>query len=83
MQEHLRQLTHQILLAQEEKRTKISSELHDEIAQTLLGINVRLVTLKQEAAFNTKGLNKEIANTHRLVEKSNKILRRFADELGK
>lgn len=83
MQEHLRQLTHQILLAQEEKRTKISRELHDEIAQTLLGINVRLVTLKQEAAFNTKGLKKEIANTQRLVEKSNKILRRFADELGK
>lgn len=41
LQEHLRQMTRQILLAQEDKRTKISRELHDEIAQTLLGINVR------------------------------------------
>jgi signal transduction histidine kinase len=83
MQERLRHLTHQILLAQEDKRAKISRELHDEIAQTLLGINVRLLTLKKEATVNTKGLKKEIAWTQRLVEKSRKALSRFADELGK
>jgi signal transduction histidine kinase len=83
MQEHLRHLTHQILLAQEDKRTKISRELHDEIAQTLLGINVRLVTLKQEATVDTKRLKKEIANTRCLVEKSKKTLSRFVRELGK
>jgi signal transduction histidine kinase len=83
LQEHLRHLTYQILLAQEDKRTKISRELHDEIAQTLLGINVRLVTLKREATVNSKGLKKEIANTRRLVEKSRKTLRRFVGELGK
>jgi signal transduction histidine kinase len=83
LQEHLRQMTRQILLAQENKRTKISRELHDEIAQTLLGINVRLVTLKKEATVNAKGLKKEIANTRRLVEKSRKVLRRFVGELGK
>jgi len=32
--------------------------LHDEIAQTLLGINVRLLTLKKNATGNTKGLKK-------------------------
>jgi signal transduction histidine kinase len=83
MQERLRHLTHQILLAQEHKRTKISRELHDEIAQALLGINVRLLALKKEATVNTRGLKKEIANTQRLVEKSKKTLSRFADELGK
>ncbi|MGA2139651.1 MAG: histidine kinase [Verrucomicrobiia bacterium] len=83
LQEHLRHLTHQILVAQENKRTKISRELHDEIAQTLLGINVRLVTLKREATVNAKGLKKEIANTQRLVEKSRKVLGRFVGELGK
>jgi len=82
-QEQLRHLAHQILSAQEDKRTKMSRELHDEIAQTLLGINVRLLALKNEATVNAKGLKKEIANTQRLVEKSNKILSRFADELGK
>jgi len=83
VQEHLRQLTRQILSAHEDKRTKISRELHDEIAQTLLGINVRLLALKNEATTNAKGLKKEIANTRRLVEKSKKTLSRFADELGK
>jgi len=83
VQEDLRRLAHQILLVQEDKRTKMSRELHDEIAQTLLGINVRLVALKKEATVNTKGLKKEIANTRRLVEKSKKTLSRFANELGK
>jgi signal transduction histidine kinase len=82
-QEHLRQLTHQNLLAHEDTRKKISRELHDEIAQTLLGINVRLLALKREGTANTKGLKKEIANTQRLVEKSKKTLSRFVDELGK
>ena len=43
LQEGLRQLTHQVLAAQEDERRKISRELQDEIAQTLLGINVRLL----------------------------------------
>src|SRR5271154_4684493 len=46
MQEQLRHLSHQILLAQEEERKQISRELHDEIAQTLAGINVYLAALK-------------------------------------
>ena len=83
VQTRLRHLTHQIVLAQEDKRTEISHQLHDEIAQTLLGINVRLLTLKKEATVNAKGLKKEIACTHRLVEKSIETLGRFADEIGK
>jgi signal transduction histidine kinase len=83
LQKHLRHLTHQILSAQEEERKKISRELHNEVAQTLLGINVRLLTLKQEATANTEGLKKEIASTQRLVEKSAKTMSRFAREFGK
>ena len=49
LQQHLRQLTHQVLVAQEAEREKISQKLRDEIAQTLLGINVRLLLLKQAA----------------------------------
>jgi signal transduction histidine kinase len=82
LQEHLRHLTHRNLLAQEDKRAKISRELHDQIAQTLLGINVRLLTLKTEATINAKGLKKEIASTQRLVEKSVKSMERFAREFG-
>ena len=82
LQKHLQRLTHQILSAQEDKRKKISRDLHDEIAQTLLGINVRLLTLKKEAAINAGGLKKEIASTQRLVDKSVKSIKRFAREFG-
>lgn len=81
LQEHLRQLSRQILSAQEEERKEISRELHDVIAQTLTGINIRLATLKKEAAINTKDLDRNIANTQRLVEKSVEIVHRFAREL--
>jgi len=83
LQKHLRLLTHQILSAQEDKRKKISHDLQDEIAQTLLGINVRLLSLKQEAITKSEGLQKEIASTGRLVDKSIKSIKRFAREFGK
>ena len=81
LQEQLRQLSRQILSAQEEERREISRELHDVIAQTLTGINVRLAALSKEAATNTKGLDRNIARTQRLVEKSVDIVHRFAREL--
>jgi signal transduction histidine kinase len=80
LQDGLRQLTHQVLESQENERKKISVELQDEIAQTLLGINVRLVSLKQEARTNTKGLKNEIASTQRLVLNSARSVRRAARE---
>jgi len=82
LQEGLRQLTHEVLTAQEDDRKKISRELQDEIAQTLLGINVRLLSLKQEARTNTKGLKNEIASTQKLVLESAKSVRRAAREFG-
>jgi len=81
MQEQLRHLASQILLTQEEERKQISRELHDEIAQTLAGINVYLAALKTEAAGNANGLGRNIARTQRLVEKSVNIVHRFAREL--
>ena len=48
MQEQLRHLTHRILHAQEEERKRISRELHDEITQTLVGINVHLESLTRQ-----------------------------------
>jgi signal transduction histidine kinase len=83
LQQGLRQLTHQLLAAQEDERKKISRELQDEVAQTLLGINVRLLSLKQEARTNTKGLKNEIASTQRLVVRSAKSVRRVAREFRK
>jgi signal transduction histidine kinase len=70
LQEGLRQLTHRALAAQEGEREKVSRELQDEIAQTLLGVNVQLLSLKQGARVNARGLKNEIASTRRLLIKS-------------
>lgn len=81
MQEELRHLSRQLLSAQEAERRKISRELHDVIASTLTGINVRLAALKIESAASTQGLRQKIASTQQLVEKSVEIVHRFAREL--
>lgn len=81
LQEQLQHLSRRILLAQEEERKRISRELHDVIAQMLTGINVRLATLKIEAASSTQGLRQKIASTQRMVEKSVDRVHRFAREL--
>jgi PAS domain S-box-containing protein len=81
LMEQLRFLSHRILSVQEEERKRISRELHDEITQTLVGINVHLETLSREADVDPKELQKKIARTQKLVEKSVNIAHRFAQEL--
>lgn len=80
-QEGLRQLTHRLLLAQENQRQKLSHQLQDEIAQTLLSINVHLLNLRMSAKGDQTSLLKEIARAQRLVEDSIKSINRFACEL--
>jgi two-component system sensor histidine kinase DegS len=81
MERKLRQLTRQIISAQEEERLEISRELHDEVVQTLVGINVALATLGQGAAVGLHDLHAKIARTRRLVENSVTAVHRFAREL--
>jgi signal transduction histidine kinase len=81
MEAELRLLSRRFLSAQEEERKKISRELHDVIAQTLTGINVRLAGLKKAATSNTRDLEQNISQTQRLVEDSVNIVHRFAREL--
>ena len=47
------------------------------VAQTLLGMNVRLLTLKTEVRVNSASLKKAIASTHRLVGKSGRTMSRY------
>jgi two-component system sensor histidine kinase DegS len=82
LQKLLRQLTHRVLAEQEDERKKISQELQDEIAQTLLGINIRLLSLKQNARTTNGGLEQEIASTQRLVLESAGTVRRIARGLA-
>jgi signal transduction histidine kinase len=82
LQEHLRQVTRRLLSAQEGERWKISRKLNDEVAQTLLGINIRLLALKNDATGNMRELKNEIAKTRRLVRSSLVAISRFAREFG-
>ena len=81
LQKGLRRLTHKNLTEQERERITISHHLQDEIAQTLLSINVRLLNLRTAARGNKANLTKEIASTQRLVKATVKSINRFAHEL--
>lgn len=82
LQKRLRHLTHRVLSAQEDERKSISRELQDEIAQTLLGIHVRLLSLKQDARSKSKGFRNEIVSTQRLVVQSTRSVQRAARKYG-
>ena len=83
LQRRLRRLTHAVLAAQENERKKLSHELQDEVAQMLLGINVRLHLLKREATGHSKAFNISVANTKRLVEKSVKSVRQVSRSIAR
>lgn len=81
LEKHLQDMARKILSAHEEERKRMSLLLHDEIAQTLLGIHVRLLTLKKEAVNQTSFIQ-EIAITQRLVEQSEKTINHLAREFS-
>jgi len=82
LEAHLHGITHDILAANESERKQMSLQLQDEIAQTLLGIHVRLLALKKEAAASSANLAQEIATTQTLVEQSVQTIHRYAKEIG-
>jgi PAS domain S-box-containing protein len=81
LQNKLRQMSHKILLVQEDQRKEISRELHDEISQLLLSINLHLAILDGHAAINPKSIRRNITRVRWLVEKSVRIVHDFAREL--
>lgn len=81
LQKKLRNVSHQILLVQENQRKEISHELHDEISQLLLSINVHLAIFAKAAAVNPRGVRQTIVPLRHLVEKSVRVVHQFAREL--
>ena len=81
MQVQLRDLSHRILQVQEEERKRISRELHDEITQTLVSINVHLDSLALATKINPVSLKQKTIQTQRLVEKSVSIVHQYARDL--
>ena len=77
----LRDLSHQVLQVQEAERKRVSRELHDVIAQTLIGINIHVSTLAQETKGIISGLQERIENTSTMVGESLGVVHRFAHDL--
>jgi signal transduction histidine kinase len=82
LQEHFQGLARPIISTGEEEHRMMSLTLQDEIAQTLLGIHMRLRALDCELSASTNNFKKEIATTQRPVQESVKTINRFAREFG-
>ena len=81
MHGQLRDLTHRVISAHEEERKEISRELHDDIVQGLIGINIDLSALNKEVPSKMPPMRAKIARIQQMVEDSVKSLHRFAREL--
>ncbi len=82
METHLRDLTHEALTANEQERQTLSHQLQDDIAQTLLSIHVRVLTLKTQGQSGQAKLAETIAGTQRLVATTAQSIKRFAKGLN-
>jgi len=77
----LRNLSGQVLHAQEEERKRISRELHDEVGQALTVLNTNLGMLQRNGTVDGAPLKKKIADTQLLLAQTMETVHRFAGEL--
>ena len=56
----LARLTHRLMEAQEEERSRIAATLHDDVCQQLTGLKMRLQSLGMESASSSGGLRARI-----------------------
>ena len=82
LERDLKDMAQKILSATEGERKKMSLHLNDEIAQTLLGINIRLLAVKKMIDANDKSLTLEITTIQLLLEESVTIINRLANEFS-
>lgn len=82
LEQQLKDMARKIMSADEVERKKMSLHLHDDIGQSLLGIHMRLLSLKKQMVVRHEGITQEIATTQRLVEAAVKTINQFAHEFG-
>jgi chromosome segregation ATPase len=80
LQRRLRHRLRKLMVLQEAGRRKHSRRLRDEIAQTLLALDVRLLALKEAGLAGLQKLSKEIAEAQGLVRQSEETLTRLAHD---
>lgn len=80
LEERLQEHARKIMASNEVERKQLSLLLQDEIAQTLLGLQMTLLSLNKDTATNHDILLDEINTTQRLVRESVQTITRFARE---
>lgn len=80
-QTRLQGALHKILTTSEAERREMSCKLNDEVAQNLLAINLRILSLKKNIAATHKELTLEIHTTQQLVAESATLIGRLAHEI--
>lgn len=79
-QKTLQDLSKALIRSQEEERTRISRELHDEIGQSLTAISLNLKTI-QSQPNDEKLLSTRLSDAHNLVKKTIEDIHRFSTDL--
>jgi len=80
MEENLRELSAQVLSAQEDERKRISRELYDEIGQALIAVKVTVAMLKLRAVSDP-AFQHSIADAEQLLANTMETVHSFAREL--
>jgi signal transduction histidine kinase len=70
LQRHLLDVTRRVLMSGDEEHRHIGGALQDDLLQTLVGIQTRLLVLKKGVSMGARDLNKHIANVRRAVRES-------------
>ena len=81
MHQTLRQLTHEIMTGQEDERKAISRGLHDEVMQTLVGINLEMGGLTAGSGPEDESQRALVTRIQGMVESSVKTVHQFARDL--
>jgi signal transduction histidine kinase len=81
MQRQLRNMSHRILQVQEEQRKEISRELHDQISQTLIGINIHMTAFAKAVNSDPRNVTQSTVPIRRLVTEAVETVHRFAQDL--
>ncbi len=79
MRHELQRLSREILRVQEEERTRISREIHDEIGQALTAISLNLRKLKTNG--KPSEVKRKIQSVQNLVEKASDFIRLFSRQI--
>jgi len=83
LQRRLQHKTRNQLLTKENANHYASLQLQNEVAQTLLAIHLRLLTLKTSTETSMERLKKEIAANQSLVKQSAGTIQRLAREIDR